>query len=169
MSEARTYRRTDLIVGERRRARTPATNRNKPTVLRIHPRRQSMWQRFPIRQHGWIVLARGRKTERGEYPRATECLSSAPGRDGCPQPSVRRESCAPPTSFYSRFGQRRVGDNPPYPRHLHSPASLVGTAVLSRPFAERAAHLVSDSILSPTNGGLGTTRPTQDISIPLHR
>ena len=54
--------------------------------------------------------------------------SAFAGRDGCPQPSVRRESCAPPTSSYSRFGQRsspipahsgqrRVGDNPPYPRH----------------------------------------------------
>ena len=39
------------------------------------------------------------------------------GRDGCPQPSVRGESYAPRERFYPRSGQRRVGDNPPYPRH----------------------------------------------------
>ena len=69
------------------------------------------------------------------------------GRDGCPQPSVRRESCAPRKRFYPFSGQRRVGDNPPYPRHLHPPASRVGTAVLSRPFAERGSYLVRVSIL----------------------
>ena len=52
--------------------------------------------------------------------------SAFAGRDGCPQPSVRRENCAlrerfysrsaQPSSpiFYPRSGQRRVGDNPPY-------------------------------------------------------
>ena len=48
--------------------------------------------------------------------------SAFAGRDGCPQPSVRRVSCAPSTSFYSRSGQRRVGDNPPYPRPRESRA-----------------------------------------------
>ena len=38
--------------------------------------------------------------------------------------------------------------------------SLVGTAVPSRPFAQRAAHHLRVSILNSVNGGLGTTRPT---------
>ena len=43
--------------------------------------------------------------------------SAFAGRDGCPQPSVRGWGCAPRERSYSRSGQRRVGDNPPYPRH----------------------------------------------------
>ncbi len=43
--------------------------------------------------------------------------SAFAGRDGCPQPSVRGQTCAPRASSYPRSGQRRVGDNPPYPRH----------------------------------------------------
>ena len=62
--------------------------------------------------------------------------SAFAGRDGCPQPSVRRETCAPPGRFYPRSGQRSspilfsIGStagwgqpalpqdiNPPYPRH----------------------------------------------------
>ena len=38
------------------------------------------------------------------------------------EPSVRPESCAPPASFYSQFGQRRVGDNPPYQRQNLRPS-----------------------------------------------
>ena len=40
--------------------------------------------------------------------------SAFAGRDGCPQPSVRGQMCAPRASSYSQSGQRRVGDNPPY-------------------------------------------------------
>ena len=59
------------------------------------------------------------------------------------------------------------------PRHRahvcpFGPASRVGTAVLSRPFAQRAAHLVRVSILDLVNGGLGTTRPTQGIEKAEH-
>ena len=50
------------------------------------------------------------------------CLSAL-GRDGCPQPSVRGQTHAPHRRSYSLSGQRRVGDNPPYPRQLFLPST----------------------------------------------
>ena len=77
------------------------------------------------RAHPTLIAPSGPRVLRSSFtplapmspcPRVPSKAPPSLGRDGCPQPSVRRESCAPPTSFYSRSGQRRVGDNPPYPR-----------------------------------------------------
>ena len=96
------------------------------------------------------------------FPTASRSAASLPrGRDGCPQPSVRGQTHAPPPTFYPLNAQRRVRDNPPYPRQLmcarssspcprvpsKAPPSKVGTAVLSRPFADGDAHLNQPPIL----------------------
>ncbi len=48
---------------------------------------------------------------------------------------------------------------------LAAPPRQVGTAVPSRPSADRRTHLDRVPVLSRVNGGLRTTRPTQDNSL----
>ena len=98
-----------------------------------------------------------------------------------PRPAQRRVGDNPPYLKTSRRQSTTYLNCPLGPRVLRSsvtplapmspcprvpskaPPSLVGTAVLSRPFADRRAHHGRVPILDPVNGGLGTTRPTQGI------
>ncbi len=77
--------------------------------------------------------------------------SAFAGWDGCPQPSVRRPTHPPRSSSSSLSGQRRVGDNPPYPRQPLRPTCPLAQAPSPRRLRLR---------------GLGTTRPTLR---PLHK
>jgi hypothetical protein len=106
------------------------------------------------------------------------CLSVS-GRDGCPQPSVRGQRCAPPSTSSPLSANGGLGTTRPTQDNSSAPASQqfpsspcpfatpslwVGTAVPSRPFADRDAHLLRPPLLSSANGGLGEPRPTQDNS-----